>query len=284
MDVKSVAEQLFFTTVKVETINAEGVSGLATSFVFNFQSGEQQYPFLVTNRHVVGSARRGGLLFIKGGEGAPILGDGCNLALESFESMWFGHPDPEIDLVVTPLVPILEQLSKQGIQVFLLPIPNTLVPDKEALGKLDALEEVVFVGYPSGVWDRQNLLPVMRRGTTATPVAVDFQGKETFLIDAFVFPGSSGSPVFLYNAGMYHDKSGIVRVAPRLLFLGVISSVFYQADQIVMGPAPTAIKPTAVFKQMLGLGVVIKASKVLETVKAYLRSGEPKFPEHGVPE
>jgi hypothetical protein len=45
------------------------------------------------------------------------------------------------------------------------------------------------------------ILPIsprfFRRGMTATPPQLDYCGRPTFLIDASVFGGSSGSPVFL---------------------------------------------------------------------------------------
>ena len=47
--------------------------------------------------------------------------------------------------------------------------------------------------------------------------------EKEFVIDAACFPGSSGSPVFLYNNGSYRDKvnHGIV-LGSRLYFLGIL--------------------------------------------------------------
>jgi hypothetical protein len=56
--------------------------------------------------------------------------------------------------------------------------------------------EVLFVGYPNDVYDQVNNLPVIRAGKIASMPKVDFNGKPEFLIDAHVWPGSSGSPVF----------------------------------------------------------------------------------------
>ncbi|MCL0093316.1 serine protease [Dehalococcoidia bacterium] len=175
-------------------------------------------------------------------------------------------------MAVTPLVPLLSYIEKQSVEVFYRAIPDNLVPSKESLNQLDALEEVVFIGYPSGIWDRENLLPIARKGITATPVAVDFQGIKQFLIDASVFPGSSGSPVFLYNPGMYHDKRGKTVVGTRLLFLGVVASVFYEweENELRLKESPTAHVPTLLSRQMIDLSIVFKAETVLEAVWAYL--------------
>lgn len=274
MEFSSVAEQLFFTTVKVETVDTQGNPGVGTSFVFNLRDGKTSYLFLVTNKHVLKGVQKGRLLFLRGAEGKPILGSGFNLELDNFGEWWFGHPDEEIDVAVAPLVPLQAHIEKQGVEVFYRAIPDNLVPSKESLKQLDALEEVIFIGYPSGIWDRKNLLPIARRGTTATPVAVDFQGIKQFQIDASVFPGSSGSPVFLYDAGMYHDKRGTTIVGTRLLFLGVVASVFYewQENELRLKETPTAHVPTLISRQMIDLGIVFKADTVLEAVKAYLNS------------
>lgn len=65
-----------------------------------------------------------------------------------------------------------------------------------------------MIGYPNGLWDSQNNLPIIRRGITATSVKKDYNGKKEFLIDAAVFPGSSGSPVFIFNEGSYSVPGG----------------------------------------------------------------------------
>jgi hypothetical protein len=37
-----------------------------------------------------------------------------------------------------------------------------LAPNEETLKGLDAVEEVLFIGYPYGIWDARNLLPIVR--------------------------------------------------------------------------------------------------------------------------
>ena len=274
MEVTSIAEQLLFTVVRIETNDASGNAGLGTGFIFIHNVGGVRYPFLVTNKHVVAGAVNGQVTFIQGDGGQPRLGAGHQLKIDDFARMWFGHPGEKIDVAIAPLAPLLEHMSKGGISIFFRGIENSLVPSDERLSKLDALEEVVFIGYPTGIWDRKNLLPVIRKGITATPVGVDFQGEKQFLIDASVFPGSSGSPVFLYNAGIHAEKGGGAVVGTRLLFLGIVASVFFheEANEIQIMSVPTSHVPVAVFRQMVDLGVVYKASTILEAIDAFLRA------------
>lgn len=272
MEVSSITEQLLFTTVRVETQEASGKLGIGTSFVFGYQSEGKEYPFLVTNKHVVSGVHKGRLTFIQMRDGKPLLGTGYALDIDDFEQLWYGHLDQEVDIAVTPLVPLIEHVTKGGINIFFRMVGSDIVPSEETLKELDALEEVVFIGYPSGIWDTKNLLPIIRKGITATPIAIDFRGKSQFLIDASVFPGSSGSPVFLYNVGMYAQKSGGTVVGSRLLFLGIVAEVFYQqeANEIQILPSSMAKKPVAISRQMVDLGIVYKASAIVEAVKSYL--------------
>ena len=273
MEVSSIAEQLYFTSVRVETEDASDNKGIATSFIFGYKSGNKQYPFLVTNKHVISGAEKGRLTFIQARHGKPLLGTGYRLDIENFEKIWHGHPNANIDVAVTPLVSLVDHIKRAGANIYFRSIGSELVPSEDALKHVDAIEEIVFIGYPIGIWDTKNLLPVVRKGITASPIAIDFRGEPQFLVDASIFPGSSGSPVFLYNPGIYADKSGGTVVGTRLHFLGVIASVFFQEDvnEIRIRSIPTVNLPVAVSRQMIDLGVVFKASTIIEAIKVFLK-------------
>lgn len=87
--------------------------------------------------------------------------------------------------------------------------------------ELSAVEEILMVGYPNGLWDSVNNYPLIRRGITASHPAVDFEvdGVPTTVVDAACFPGSSGSPVILHNVGTYTDKKGTTHIGTRTMFL-----------------------------------------------------------------
>lgn len=91
------------------------------------------------------------------------------------------------------------------------------------LQNLSAIEDVTVIGYAAGIYGEGSMAPIARRGITATPVWSNFQNKPAFLIDAGVFPGASGSPVFLHNQGSYATPSGLT-VGSRVFFIGVLSA------------------------------------------------------------
>lgn len=187
------------------------------------------------------------------------------------------------DLVLAQVVddaPLLDFMaSSGGIHVFYRAVVSGMVPAAEVLRQLDAIESVTFIGYPNGIWDSRNLLPVARRGTTATPLSVDFEETPRFLIDASVFAGSSGSPVFIIDKGPLVDRTGSVSIGQqRFLFVGVVTGVYYRTDldEIIAVPLPTAVRPMAQRREMLDLGYVYKARTVVETVEASVKAHAQK--------
>jgi hypothetical protein len=132
-----------------------------------------------------------------------------------------------------------------------------------------------MIGYPNGLWDEVNNYPLIRRGITASHPAVDHEvdGVPTTVVDIACFPGSSGSPVFLYNHGSFADKKGNLVVGGRLLFLGVLfSGPVIQADgRIVIHNIPTAAVPVAEVSLMMNLGYIVKSRELEPLGKAVLK-------------
>src|SRR5258708_36010196 len=100
MEVASIAEQLFFTTVRLDTVATGGIPGAGTGFFFAHKVGEANYPFVVSNKHVVFGMREGWLTFLQRKENSPLLGKGFRLAIQDWPNAWFGHPDAGIDIAI----------------------------------------------------------------------------------------------------------------------------------------------------------------------------------------
>ena len=285
MQVATIAEQLFFTTVRIDTVAGNGMQGAGTGFFFSHKfGGDKQALFVVTNKHVVVGMREGRFSFLKQKDSLPTLGDGftLNIGAQDWPNMWFGHPDPSIDIAICPLIPLLNFVKEQhGADLFFRAVETSMIPNEQQTRDLDAVEPVTFVGYPNGVWDSKNLLPVARRGTTASPIEVDFEGTPRFLIDASVFGGSSGSPVFILNQGSFATKDGGFVVGSRFHFVGVIAAVFFRThlNQVVPVPIPTQVQPMVQQQEMIDLGIVYKARTVVETIEAFLSAHNVDIPD-----
>jgi len=269
MEINSISKKLLFNTVRVDTVLEDGSEGSGTAFVISHAHKRGTHNFIVTNRHLVDGVRRGGLVFTQKRQGQPALGQRFQINIEDFPHAWFLHPDPEVDLAIIPMRPLEQAAHEQGVELYYHVIDSRLAPDAAVLRALDALEEILFVGYPSGVWDQVNLMPILRRGTTATPMALDFEGRPEFLIDAAVYPGSSGSPVFVYQPDLTRRTQN---VGSKFIFAGVIAAVFFREEenQLVPGPVPANHGGTFIGSEMIDLGLVIKAQAVIDVIEAYL--------------
>jgi hypothetical protein len=107
----------------------------------------------------------------------------------------------------------------------------------------------------------------------ATTPKIDYGGHPQVLIDAAVFPGSSGSPVFVWNpVGLASTRPGRPFLGNALYFLGVLASGFLreQSGRIEVVPIPTAMVPISITPQLINLGIVHKAHTVTETIEHVL--------------
>lgn len=271
---KSIFENILFTTVRIEVSLPNSSISTGTGFIFNYVKNDKHFLFVVTNKHVIKDSTKGMLAFNQSDGKKPILGKVFEIEYSNFENQWISHPQEDIDVAIMPFAPVLNELSKRGVQIFFRPVTPDLIPsDKSISEDIDAVEDIIFVGYPCDIYDSRNLLPVVRRGITATPISVDFKGKPTFLIDASIFPGSSGSPVFLCNIGSYSPKGKGLVVGNRIFFLGVVASVFIRKDlnTIELIDIPTGKIPVVPTTQMVDLGIVYKSIVIKELIEEFLK-------------
>lgn len=265
MRIESPLDQIFFCTVRITTQTLSGTTS-GTGFLYNVVQGDTLYPFVVTNRHVIEDALSGSFWIHSGGRGDVDLMLPTHIRLDQLGAESFYHPDPAIDIAAIPLTDTWNKLESMGKEPFGVFLDSTLIPNSNSLDALDAVEEIVFVGYPEGIYDQVNHLPIVRRGYTATPVQIDHCGQRTFLIDASVFPGSSGSPVFIIRMMRQDRRGNVIIGSPQVLFLGVVTEVYTRDGfgRIVRDPAPTISTPIVV-SQMINLGIVTKSEAVEET-------------------
>lgn len=277
---ENIAEQLLYVTVRLEGKTAEETK-VGTGFLYM----HCQRLFVVTNKHVVKGITKGNMVLhqslIEDGKTKPKLGFGHNVAFS--EANFIGHPIDDVDISVMNLSEVVEHLIQEGTPPYYKNIAEESRPKQEDLEKfISPIEEIIFVGYPSGIWDTKNLMPVVRKGITATPYYIQFGGLQIFLIDASVFPGSSGSPVFLYYAGSYSDKANVLYAGSKAYFLGIVARVFERTEEgeITIKDVPTAKVPVANVKQMIDLGIVFNDAAVVEAMDHYLEKvGVPKAPD-----
>ncbi|MPW37683.1 serine protease [Vibrio sp. B1Z05] len=259
-------EQLVHSTLRIECETDEGISsGSGYFYAFLEEDDGRNVPCIVTNKHVIRGAKKGKFyLSVQNEEGGVDLGKHFPVVYDQFESMWIKHPDPNVDLAIFPLGPIMHQANEQGIKIHSVMLGKGVKADNTLLNQLPTMEEIIMIGYPNGIWDETHNLPIIRKGITATHPKLPYNGKPEFMIDAACFPGSSGSPVFLANIGSFVDSSGSLCTGTRVALLGTLYAgpQHTATGEVHVVNVPTANKPISISSIPNNLGLVIHVSKL----------------------
>jgi len=175
------------------------------------------------------------------------------------------------DLCILPFDKFYDNLIRSVGDFFIFAYNKEYIADNDKLDRLSAIETITMIGYPNGIWDRTNNIPVIRQGITASHPKLDYNGNSEILIDCACFPGSSGSPVLVFNPGGYTTKEGNFDMQGRLILLGILyAGPTYQADgQIVVTPISTLPNVKTETSLMLNLGYIIKSEKLLDFEKSF---------------
>lgn len=226
MNINDISTQLMYTTVPLYVKKNNGDQCSGTGFIYSIIESENvSIPFLITNYHVLMDAESGFLELHLAEKDKPT---DKSIKIQ-FDRTIADNKLGELDLVALPIAATLNDLYSKNIIPFYRTVSADMIPSDIQMSELAAIENITFIGYPNGLYDEINKMSIVRQGITATPIWNNFKGKEVFLVDAGVFPGSSGSPVFIYNTGSYPTKDGIA-IGNRLLFVGVMTQTMLKRD------------------------------------------------------
>lgn len=249
---------MMYNTVRLET-----TSGCGTGSYFSFKFGEYTVPVIVTNKHVVNNKEQEKVKFLvhtKDDNGNPI----GNIGIE-YNTKWIFHKDK--DICFCYVNPLFEEIKKQyQKEVFYVANDESLILSEEELKKLSALEELVMIGYPIGLWDEAHNYPIFRKGFTASHPAVDFNQNGIGLVDMACFPGSSGSPIYILNEGGYRDKKGNTYLGQsRVILIGYLFAgpQYSASGALTIETIPTKQNIVSVTPVMVNLGYYVKANEIL---------------------
>ena len=264
-------EYFLYTTVRLELPLVNGQTSIGTGFIYDHPvTGGQKITLLVTNKHVVKGSQAVTVRFHQRDATASrwAVNGYVDLSFPLLEADWTGHPDPGIDLSAIRLSLFQQQASNQGKELGVFSLGPRFIPDD--LMAFDAVEEIVMIGYPRGLWDSTNNYPLVRRGITASHPGVDFNGKPQFAVDMACFPGSSGSPVLLPHAVSRAKRVAFFDETRPFAFLGVLSDgPLHTVEGQVMVPSPAPIQTLSGIP--MNLGYIIKAKEVAALAR-YLQS------------
>ena len=271
-----ISEQITYSTVLIKSHVSSKVIKYGTGFIMDLcQNKESQkyIHFIITNKHVISDSDTTVLELCKQGlDGAPIDTETVKFQFKS--SAWIPHPDPSIDLCCIPLDYIRHWNVTPGTGCYVTFLHSNLIPTKERLEELYAFEEVLMIGYPQGVSDEYNHKPIARKGMTASHPNKDYCGKAITVLDIAMFPGSSGSPVFLFNPCFHVTNKDEFKLEGRILLLGIACSDYTHRENVFFSFFNN-FKALFNFKikSYINLAEMIKAEKILDFEKM-LQNGE----------
>ncbi|MBC5583719.1 trypsin-like peptidase domain-containing protein [Eggerthella sp. NSJ-70] len=256
----SLSEELLHTTIRIESRTPRGIC-TGTGFFFSFCVKEDaSIPAIVTNKHVVKDAIEGNLVFSLADGNGNLTGEVQSVPIQNFRQSWIFHPDDDVDLCVCPFAPLHQLFDNHERRLFYKSLNADNLPKSKDVDALSCIDRITMIGYPNGLWDEANNLPIVRSGITATPFRYDYLGKKEFMIDSACFPGSSGSPVFIYDQGSYSQGNDLF-VGTRLFLLGIM---YAGPLATVDGKIVMSNTPHVESNIMMNLGMVIKSERLLE--------------------
>ena len=266
MTESSIFENLAQGTIRIESKLRNGAISSGTGFFVKFvEQGDSFVPAIITNKHVVAGAVSGSLRFtLSNKDGGPNHDRQHLFEIDNFQKPWINHPDPNIDLCAMPINVFVDEMAKNGIKPFITFLELNLIPSASDIAEMAGFENILMVGYPNGLWDSKHNQPIFRAGVIASHYKFDWNGKPEFVIDAACFPGSSGSPVFIIDAGQVYTRKGLNLGSSRIKFLGVLYAgpVLSADGSVKIVPTPTLDTVQTQTNIPINLGYVIKAEKL----------------------
>lgn len=270
---ESYSHDLIYSTVRIEIQTKNNEVKVGTGFIYKYQKEGKFWHFLVTARHVVDKAIRGEIQFHRG----DFINDKNVLVKREFFSVnlnnliFFYIPDSVVDIAICNISKIFDDNSHQ---MYINTVSEIIIPDSiETDGNISKIEDIVFIGYPIDLWDKKNKIPIVRRGITATPIHYDFEDKPIFIIDATVFPGSSGSPVFIYRQGVHLEDTLEYKIGEKVYFMGILASSYAVVDhkKLEISEIPSSLEAYIKIENRVNLGIVYKEKAIKFIIQEFFK-------------
>lgn len=266
------AEELSISTVRIVTTYSDGTKSVGTGFIYTFFEDNKDIkpiPVIVTNKHVIKDGIKCNFAFTLSDKNDELINPyKLDYVLTGdMNNLWSMHDEDDVDLCVFPMGDVLNKIALSGKKIFYGSFGKRLIPKADDLNYLDAIEDVVMIGYPNGLWDEYNNKPIFRKGITATHPKDDYNNRKEILIDISCYPGSSGSPVFIYEKIKKVNNNGEVHEILRALLIGVLyAGKTYTVDGKVKGLPPDTVLLTEA-EHLINLGIILKAERITEIEK-----------------
>lgn len=260
MEIRDFTSNFLYTTARLYgDPDPSGNSTVGTGFYFGIVlEHEEICLFIVTNKHVIQGQTHINFVMNYADSEFNRLDEQKRCRIELADNL-YPHLDPNVDLCMIDITSIITETINEGRDIFYRAFDIDSIPIRSTLDEFNALEDVVMIGYPHGLWDSANNLPIMRKGITASHVSYDHRGQEVFLVDIACYHGSSGSPLLIYKDEKV-IRQGNPFATTRALVLGIQFSV------------PQINNNDVSVYSYSNLGYFIKSYKLIDIITDFKRS------------
>lgn len=174
------------------------------------------------------------------------------------------HPDQTIDVVVIKVDDLIIDTLKNNPDKKIIVgscLTNDNLPSNSPL-EMEVTSDIIVASYPRGFYDKVNKFPIVKSGIISSAWGLNFNGKPMFLIDAQLFPGSSGGLVISKPTNIAMIDGKLMRnKVKQFVFLGVYSGEpIQQYNPVEIGDI------TVVRKSSYGLGNVWYSSLIPDII------------------
>lgn len=144
------------------------------------------------------------------------------------------HSNPSVDIcMVTVLDLVTAKLKSDAKYIQWVSVGKEDLPGSSKIA-VAASDDIVVAGYPRSFYDQVNLYPIIKAGIIASRWGSNFNGNPYFLIDAKLFPGSSGSIVVSKPIDMVVSGGKVFTSKEKqYAFLGIYSGEPFLKEQPV---------------------------------------------------
>jgi hypothetical protein len=134
------------------------------------------------------------------------------------------HQDSSIDICLISVQDLMTSRFSKGEDYLRWHSVSTKTLSGKNNIHMEVADDILVIGYPHSYYDRVNLFPIVKSGIIASRWGTDFDGEPYFLIDAKLFPGSSGSIVVSKPTNMVVDGNNVYTSKEKqFAFLGIYS-------------------------------------------------------------
>ncbi|SFI24047.1 Trypsin-like peptidase domain-containing protein [Collimonas sp. OK307] len=227
---------------------------------------------IITNKHVVRGAEVIHFVLSFATSAADLNEQHQPVGRKDLEIAWplegnlYPHPDTGIDLCGIDVTIPVGNVMGTGNQLRMMCLDAHWLPQSIDKKNMRDVEQVLVIGYPRGVWDHHNNMPIARLGTTATHPLAHYQNKREFLVDVAAFQGSSGSPVFSYEAPMFRQADGSFTPGTKVQLIGVVWGIIESSveGELKVVEIPSSLKQVPVISTSLNLAIALHADAIRE--------------------